>query len=58
MEVFVIFQGDLGVVGNDLVFSGPLEKENVVERDTRELLQLFACLNVVLQLELFLLMKM
>jgi len=38
VEVFAIFQGDLGVVGNDLVFSRPLEKENVTEGDASQVL--------------------
>jgi len=54
VEVLAIFQGDLGVVGNDLVFPRTLEKENVTERDASQVFQVFACLDVVLQLELFL----
>jgi hypothetical protein len=54
VEVFAIFQGDLGVVGNDLVFSRTLEKENVTERDASQVFQVFACLDVLLQLEPFL----
>jgi hypothetical protein len=57
VEVFAIFQGDLGVVGNDLVFSRPLEKENITEGDASQVLQVFACLDVVLQLELLLVDK-
>src|ERR1700683_4964714 len=57
VEVFAIFQCDLGVVGNDLVFSGPLEKENVTEGDASQMLQVFACLDVVLQFELLLVDK-
>lgn len=52
--MFAVFQGDLGVVGNDLIFSRPLEKENVTERDASQVLQVFACLDMMLQLELLL----
>src|ERR1035438_7670998 len=54
VEGFAVFLGYFFVVGNDLVFSRPLEKENVTERDASQVLQLFACLDVVLQLKLLL----
>ena len=54
MEVLAISQGNLGVIGDYLIFSWTLEKENVPQRDSSTVLEVFPSLYVVFELKLLL----
>ena len=54
MEVLAISQGNLGVIGDCLIFSWTLEKENVPKRDSNTLLEVFSSLYMVFELRLLL----
>jgi hypothetical protein len=50
VEVFAIFQSNLGVIGNNLIFSRSLEEKNIPEGNASKVFELLPSLNVVLQL--------
>ncbi len=54
MKVLANSQGNLGVIGDYLIFSWTLEKEKVPKRDSSTLLEVFSSLYMVFKLKLLL----
>ena len=57
VKVVAVLQRDFGVVGNDFVVAVGLQEEDVLERDTRKMLEARARLDRVVQVELALVDK-